>query len=220
MPTEAEKKSLARELQDIKSYSQYYNRRAQCMSGFQAQSTRELREKGFPQADAGVLCLELLKHSATVDANPAAKAARPDQELLGPYKAISADKGFNPTDSNAEKLLRAYHEANNLPNVRGTYPTQQQPLIMPIRNNSKGTVEDFYLTQGSAFDAAFTVTILDAAKTGKIPAPSENANSAALQIVTDACFRNAIGTTIGQCVDTGVEQARQFIQKSPKVVAR
>lgn len=207
----AENKSLEYILGFIKRYQQYYNRRAQCMSGYQARAIREDREKGMARPDAGVLCLEVAKHSADVEADPKAKAERPDKALLGPFLAFAADKGLEPTMANAQMVLNLYVQQPTIPEVAAMNGASVK--VTPKSGNDAKTAE-FILTPASALEAAFTREVLNVYYHGKTPAnptkttPTELAELAG---VTNICYRNTVEATQGQCAQAGREQAAIYL---------
>lgn len=182
----------------VSGKSDYYLERVFCNDGRKAEFVVEQREKGREMPDVGQLCLKILEHSADVEKSSAAKAQRPDKELLGPFKAYLYDKGFALTEAGGENVLKLYAEVSKQPNVRAqTYAT------LPVQGKPG---KEWVFTAGTALDAAFSDTVRRALRGEAVAQPTTTA--AALAPAIEACYkdvkyqiRNQI--EIGRCFDTG-----------------
>lgn len=221
MATEAEKKALESSLRGNLGTRALYNSRALCADGTMAKFTNQGRAEGRIEPNVGELCLAFIKHSADVHANPAELAKNPSKSLLGLYKAYASDKGYAGTDgivgspnmiSNdfAERVLGMYNKFSERADAYMAFTG-----YLPIASKP-GKVWGF--TPGSAFDAAFTQTALDALAGKPVPAPQATTPQklAQLAATTNQCFATAeeaekSGITLGACKDAGREQAAIYV---------
>jgi hypothetical protein len=190
--------ALESQLRGVTGLSDYYLQRVFCNDGTKSKFVDEQRAKGKEIPDVGQICLKILEHSADIEANPAAKAARPDKELLGPFKAYLIDKGFNFSEAGGENVLKLYTEVGKQPNVRA-----QTFTSLPVQGKPG---KEWVFTPGSALDAAFSDTVRRAIRGEAVPQPTTTA--AALAPVVEACFKDASfqisnKITMGSCTDAG-----------------
>jgi hypothetical protein len=192
----------------IRFQGDYYLQRNFCMDGSMSKFIDTQRAKGTTMPDVGAICLKLATHSADVEANPKAKAERVDQELLGPFKAILFDKGFNMTDAGAENVVKLYTEVGKQPNIRSMTFTS-----MPVQGKAD---KEWVFTPGSAFESAFVSTVQQHLKGQAVPRPT--VTEASLAPTANACYKDANyqttnGVKMGACTDAGEQAARHYVAR-------
>lgn len=200
---------LAASIERANRSSMYHVERVMCMDGTYALRHERLLDTPPPQPTlnppVGEYCIALARNSADVDADTKRLQERPETSLLGPYLGIAAARGLSASFANANGLMNELVRRAQLPQ------NSQQTDAVTFGT----TTPPFVLTQGVALDAGFTQTVRNARTSGTTPPlPARDLNE--LYVTTDSCFRN-IGVTIGQCEQTGRDQAALYLNRESTV---
>ena len=213
-PTPEQIAAAERQLIRLYGTSGYLNNfRVHCMDGLMAREKDTNPEAainlggGGIGANVGPVCRGLMEFSANVHRNPARVEQVPHQDLLAPYRAIAADKGFSPSNGNARQVVNLAVNASSDPAnanlTRITTPTTRNTTVV--------------VNSGVVLDANFTHAILEWIENpANRPARQyPQLSSADISRAAEACNRNT--ATFSQCRAIGREIAAIYTANPPPV---
>lgn len=239
-PTFAYNTDSARVFRTIQGTPTFTFARVECMDGDMA-ITQENKQGVFrtaPNAQVGEVCRLQLQYSADTHADPAKRAARPDSDLLAPYRDIARDKGYVANDESARHLVRAYNNLASTPEAMSA----KEPIrvTLKLKTDTQETADtqktiELVVAPGVALDAGFTAAMLAFYEDGIQPKRSfdeamvrfyEEKNTPTskrhllsndeLTKMAEHCNRNDGVLSVGSCRLLGEQMAAKYVQRGKK----
>lgn len=195
---------LAWWINDSTKKSFYADKRINCGNAGVFDVLAGTKKDGVPTPEAADYCSALREHSAKVELTPALKKAKPNQDILEPYRQSAKVMNLPTTDEVAEIFLGFLNQ--------GATDYAKSDAVIPINlNNKEGkSVGNLRLSPATAMEAGFSQVIRNVAKGKAAPKPLFEMEE--LKPYIKECT-NDKGISNGDCKGVGEQHAANFIHQ-------